>query len=120
MKKKVLIVEDEPILAIMYRKGLEGGGYEVSGVVSSGEDAVSEAGRLLPDIIVMDIILSGAMDGVEAAELIGRNFGIPCVYVTGNNDQMTKSRAMKTEPVDYLVKPVNMSYLCEIIYISLS
>ena len=90
-------------------------GYEVSGVVFTGEDAVSEAGKLLPDIVVMDIILSGAMDGVEAAELIGREYGIPYVYVTGNNDQMTKSRALKTEPVDYIVKPVKISYLCEVI-----
>lgn len=117
--KKVLIVEDEPILAMVYRKGLEISGYEIAGAVSSGEDAVIAAETSTPDIIIMDIILSGAMDGIEAAEIICEKFGIPCLYVTGNNDESTKNRAMKTKPVDYLVKPVDISRLCEVIRLSM-
>ncbi len=112
MKVKVLIVEDEAVLALAYKKGLEKRGFEVMGIFSSGEDAVEVLERVHPNVILMDIKLAGIMDGIEAAGVIKAKYGIQCLIITGNTDKVTKDRALLlVGPQKYLVKPVDSGSL---------
>ncbi len=104
-KVQVLIVEDEAIVSMDLRYKLEGLGYSVSAEVSSGEEAVAAASQLHPDVVLMDIRLSGEMDGIDAAAEIRRRFNIPVVYLTSHADEDTLARAKKTEPSGYILKP---------------
>jgi two-component system, sensor histidine kinase and response regulator len=105
-KAKILIVEDEPIIATDLRFTLEWLGYIVCGIAGTGEDAVRLAGEHHPNLILMDVVLRGAMDGVEAAEEIRRHQDIPVVYVTANSDIATLQRAKGTDPFGYVLKPI--------------
>jgi len=112
---RVLIVEDEAILAMNLQVGLEEGQCEVVGIACSAEEAVRQAGQTKPDIVVMDIKLKGAMDGIEAAIQINDKYGIPIMYLTGNTDDATRERAIHSHPLRYLEKPVESHVLCEVI-----
>lgn len=102
---RILIVEDESIVAKDIQNSLTGLGYTVAGVVAFGEEAVELAGALKPDLILMDVMLKGAMDGIEAAERIRREHSIPVVYLTAYTDDDTLRRAKVTEAFGYLLKP---------------
>ena len=102
---KVLIVEDERIVAINLEKRLGKLGYKVSGVVSSGEAAIELAGRILPDVILMDIHLAGSISGTEAARQIWEKLQTPVVYLTAFDDDKTLDEVKTTEPYGYVVKP---------------
>ena len=102
---RILVVEDESIVAADIQDRLESLGYEVPTTVASGEKAVEEAGSLRPDLVLMDIQLKGRMDGVEAADQIRQRFGIPVIYLTANADHPTVQRAKLTEPFGYVIKP---------------
>ncbi|GET39902.1 response regulator [Microseira wollei] len=102
---KVLIVEDEPIVAENVARNLKQQGYEVAGLAKTGEDAILAAGATHPDIVLMDIMLKGEIDGVEAARQIRHQWGIPIIYMTAYADKTTLARAKQTEPYGYLVKP---------------
>jgi PAS domain S-box-containing protein len=102
---RILIVEDESIVAKDIKNRLRKLEYTVPAVVSSGEKAVEEAGKISPDLILMDIVLKGKMDGIEAAEHIRTEFGIPVVYLTAYADENTLQRAKMTEPYGYILKP---------------
>ena len=104
-KAKILIVEDERIIAMEMRYKLESMGYDVSAIVSSGEEAVRKAEELHPDLVLMDIILQGEMDGVEAACQIKNRFGIPVVYVTANVSDARLEDITRSEPFGCLFKP---------------
>ncbi len=104
-KSKVLVVEDESIIAIDIQNQLQSLGYEVGDIVSSGVEAVDKAGDLLPDVILMDIMLKGEMDGIQAAQRIREQYNIPVIFVTAYSDQKTLTRAKITEPFGYLLKP---------------
>ena len=104
-KSRILVVEDEAIVALDIQSRLRYMGYEVAGVAGTGEEAVDKAGRLKPNLILMDIMLDGGMDGIEAAGLINENFGIPVVYLTAYADQQTLDRAKITNPFGYIIKP---------------
>ena len=104
-KTKVLIVEDEAIVAADLANKLEHLGYRVSGSVPSGEEAIAVAGEYRPDIVLMDIRLSGSLDGIETAERMRRTHGIPVVYVTAHSDPDTLTKALGTEPFGYILKP---------------
>jgi signal transduction histidine kinase len=104
-KTKVLIVEDEAIVAADLANKLEHLGYRVSGSVPSGEEAIAIAGEYRPDIVLMDIRLSGSLDGIETAERMRRAHGIPVVYVTAHSDPDTLTKALGTEPFGYILKP---------------
>lgn len=106
-RSRLLLVEDEYIIALGIRKSLERLGYEVSAVVTTGEEAVSKAIELLPDLILMDIVLAGPMDGVEAARAIAAEADIPVIYLTANADSATVERARDTMPYGYMNKPIN-------------
>ena len=104
-KVKVLVVEDEPIAARHIQKALGTLGYSVEAVVPSGEAAVTKAEQIQPDLVLMDIILEGDMDGVQAAERIRSRFDIPAIFLTASSDPATFTRAKTTDPFGYIVKP---------------
>lgn len=104
-KARILVVEDELIIAKGLEKRLRALGYTVTDTVASGEEGVVSAKETRPDLVLMDICLQGKMDGVTAAEKIRIETGIPVVYLTAFADSDTLSRAKVTEPFGYIVKP---------------
>ena len=102
---KIIIVEDENITAMDIQTLLLGLGYAVPAIVSSGEQAVAKVEEVRPDLVLMDIILKGTIDGVEAARLIRSRFDIPVIYLTAFSDSATVERAKLTEPFGYVLKP---------------
>jgi diguanylate cyclase (GGDEF)-like protein/PAS domain S-box-containing protein len=118
-KTRILIVEDEGLVARDIENMIRNAGYEVCGVVSSGEEAVEEAVKTEPDLILMDIILRGTMDGVEAADKIRGRFNIPVIYLTAHTDENTLDRAKLTEPLGYTLKPVEQKELLTVIEMAL-
>lgn len=107
-KQKVLVVEDEIIIAMDIRNNLRSMGYEVPAIASSGEKALEKVAEFQPDLVLMDIILKGKMDGVETATIIRKDFNIPVVYLTAHSDVYTLNRAKATGPFGYVVKPFEM------------
>ncbi|SRR5579884_20168 len=101
----ILVVEDETIVAKYIQKWLRSLGYVVPAVVSSGEEAVEKARETRPDLVLMDIVLRGGMDGVEAAKEIRACLNIPIVFLTAYADDNTIERAKITEPFGYILKP---------------
>ena len=110
-KTNVLIVEDESIVALGLKRDLTKLGYGISDIVSTGEEAIVKAGEHQPDLVLMDIRLSGEMDGIESAESIRKKFMIPVVYLTAYADDDTLERAKITEPFGYILKPFDMRSL---------
>jgi PAS domain S-box-containing protein len=108
---RILIVEDEFITAQGIQRSLIRLGYEVEEIATSGQEAVDRARELQPDLVLMDIMLGGEMDGIKAAEKIRTEFGIPIVYLTALDDQETLARAKRTEPLGYLLKPFGTKML---------
>ncbi|MEW5801245.1 MAG: response regulator [bacterium] len=104
-KARILIVEDEIIIAKSLQVKLEDKGYSVCAVVSSGERAVQKAEEEMPDLVLMDIVLAGDMDGIEAARQIRSRFDIPVIYLTAYADNNVLNRAKVTEPFGYILKP---------------
>jgi CheY-like chemotaxis protein len=105
--RKLLVVEDETIVALELKETLVKLGYAVVGTVNNGPDAIRRAGEERPDLVLMDIHIKGAMDGIEAAEEIVSRYDIPVIYLTAHSDHETISRAIQTLPYGYLVKPFN-------------
>ncbi len=103
---KIMIVEDEVLFAKNLQELLERLGYTVPALVATGEEAIEKAGEMKPDLVLMDIVLKGGMDGIEAADLIRTRFKIPVVYLTAYADDKTVQRAKITEPYGYVVKPL--------------
>jgi PAS domain S-box-containing protein len=102
--KRVLVVEDESIVALEIQDRLMGFGY-ITLLASSGEEAIKKADVFHPDIVLMDIMLKGGMDGIEAAGQIKRSMDIPILYLTAYSDENTLQRAKSTQPNGYLIKP---------------
>jgi two-component system, cell cycle sensor histidine kinase and response regulator CckA len=115
----ILVVEDEKIVAADIASTLEGLGYSVPGVVSSGEEAIRRVNELHPDLVLMDIMLDGQMDGVQAARLMRQRFRIPVVFLTAYADGDSLNRARVSEPFGYIVKPFNEKELRSTIEIAL-
>ncbi len=105
--KLILIVEDEKITGMDIHQTVRELGYESVGPVASGQDAVTVALALRPDVILMDILLKGPMDGIQAAEAIRSEHSCPVIYVTAHSDQTTLDRAKLTEPSGWILKPVD-------------
>ena len=106
-KAKVLIVEDDHISGLTLRKLLERKGYEITGVVPSGERALKSIEKNRPEIVLMDIWLDGDMDGIEATEHINDKWDIPVIYITAHTDVPTMVRANQTKHHGFLQKPVD-------------
>jgi CheY-like chemotaxis protein len=109
--KKVLIVEDEMIIALLIERMVTNLGHEVVDKVSSGEDAVAAALENEPDIILMDIRLQGEIDGIEAMIQIRKNKNIPVIYISGNTDAAYKEKVEQTDYIEFLSKPITISDL---------
>lgn len=106
-KTRILIVEDEGVIALELRDRLSGMGYEIVGPVPSGQEAIDHARELLPDVVLMDIVLAGQMDGIEASEIIKNSLDIPVIFLTAHADERTLQRAKATQPFGYILKPFN-------------
>ncbi len=101
----VWIVEDESIIAMDLKSRLLKMGYHVAGISGYAEEAIEEIRLNSPDIVLMDIVLKGTMDGIEAAAIIREELEIPVVYLTAYSEESTISRAKMTEPYGYILKP---------------
>ena len=102
---KILVVEDEGIVAKDIENRLQKFGYDVCGTVATGEEAIVKVDELKPDLLLIDIRLRGAMDGIAVAQIVHYNFELPIIYLTANADELTLNRAMATEPFGYILKP---------------
>ena len=100
-----MIVEDDGLIALDIQKRLESWGYEALAVVDSSEEAVKKALLLRPDLILMDIVLRGEKDGIEAVENIKKHVDVPVIYTTAYADASTMERARETQPEAYITKP---------------
>lgn len=105
MTHTILVVEDEVIIGMDIKNSLKKLGYNVPAVVATGEKAIEKAATIQPDLILMDIMLKGAIDGVEAAEKIRTQLNLPVVFLTAHTDHTTLQRAKETQPFGYIVKP---------------
>src|SRR3989304_8259393 len=102
---RILVVEDEIIIAEDMQRKLKKMGYVVPAIASSGEEAIRKIKENIPDLILMDIVIHGNMDGIETAGQIHSLFDIPVVYLTAYADEKTLQRAKITQPFGYLIKP---------------
>jgi len=102
---RILIVEDESIVAMDMERRLRSLGYDVVEHIMHGDQALETTAREQPDLVLMDIHLKGEIDGIEAAELIKREYRIPVIYITAYSDETTLERAKVTEPYGYILKP---------------
>ncbi len=116
---QILIVEDERIVARDLQCRLKRMGYGVPGLATSGEGAIRHVEQSPPDLVLMDIILDGAMDGIQAAEEIQNRYRTPVVYVTAHADETTFERAKRTRPCGYLVKPYEDGELKRVVELAL-
>ncbi|MDH7574852.1 MAG: HD domain-containing protein [Candidatus Saccharicenans sp.] len=104
-KARILIVEDENLVARDLQNMVRLLGYEVTGVVQTGEEVIASINRKKPDLVLMDIVLKGNLDGISVAAVTWEEYGIPVVYITSFADDLTFERAKLTEPFGYLIKP---------------
>ncbi len=111
VKKKILIVEDQKIIAIDLKKSLIKTGYKVVGICDNSEEALAVTRECKPDLILMDIIINGEKNGIETAEMIKEEKNIPIIFLTALTDVGTYLAALKTEPYKYLMKPVETESL---------
>ncbi|MEO8097447.1 MAG: sigma 54-interacting transcriptional regulator [Acidobacteriota bacterium] len=116
---RILIVEDERITAEDLHDILTDAGYEVTAIVSSGEEAIREAEHNPPDLALMDIRIKGEADGTEIARILQDRFNIPSVYLTAHADRETLQRAKRAKPLGYIVKPFQESEIQASIEIAL-
>jgi PAS domain S-box-containing protein len=117
--EKILVVEDSAAIALDLRWQLESLGYVVVGTASSGEDALRQIVDTKPDAVLMDIRLSGGIDGIETATRIPESINPAVIYLTGSSEERTLNRARKTQPYGYLLKPFSERELHATIQIAL-
>jgi PAS domain S-box-containing protein len=103
--QKILIVEDENLVAMDVRRTLMKLDYEVTAITATGKDALDSAAANRPDLVLMDIGLRGPMDGIDAAQLLRDQYDLPVIYLSGNSDLSTLERAKITGPFGFVLKP---------------
>jgi PAS domain S-box-containing protein len=116
---KILLVEDELIVAKFTEKQLTTAGYQVLASVTDGEVAIEQISILKPDIVLMDIKLIGSMDGIETADHIRKKFQIPVIFLTSLADDDSFQRAKTAEPFGYLIKPIDIKELNRVVEMAL-
>lgn len=104
-RPKIMVVEDEWIIANDIKNCLVDLGYMVTSIAATGEEAIAQAGQDSPDLILMDIMLKGEMNGIEAAKEIRKRFEIPVIYLTAYDNQYLVEQAKQTDNYGYLLKP---------------
>ncbi|MBD2305732.1 response regulator [Chroococcidiopsis sp. FACHB-1243] len=102
---KILVVEDEGIVAKDIENRLQKFGYHVCKTIATGEEAIARVSELKPDLVLVDIRLQGDMDGIAVAQVLHHNFELPVVYLTANSDEHIVNRALATQPFGYIIKP---------------
>lgn len=105
MRGKLLIVEDEPIVALDLKQELESLGCEVVGVAESADEALAVAEMMHPDLALMDVRIVGSMDGIQTARLLRSAYQVPSIFLTSYSDDTTIVRAAREMPYGYLTKP---------------
>ena len=100
-KTRIMVVEDEFIVSMEIQDRLKSLGYGIAYAAASGEEAITKAGETKPDLVLMDIMLKGEIDGVDAAEQIKNKYDIPVIYLTAHSDEATLTRAKVSEPFGY-------------------
>jgi CheY-like chemotaxis protein len=119
VKPKILVVEDENVIAADLAGQLLQLGYDVPAIAASGEEAIRRAAELRPDLVLMDIKLRGKMDGLEAAEQILARSVVPVIYLTAFSDWATLARARASAPLAYLLKPIDPTHLRSVVEFAL-
>lgn len=119
-KIKILIVEDEMIIGAKISMQLSTLGYEVTGILSRGEEVAAHVVESKPEIILMDINLKGSMDGIEVATQLQKTVDTPIIYLTANSDEATFNRAKSTKPYAFISKPFNQLDLQRAIELTIS
>lgn len=117
---KILIVEDEAIVALDIARRLEKMDYEVIGRLASGEEALELIAKQPPDLVLMDINLQGEMDGLDTATTIYKTYNIPVIYLTAYAGKSTLERAKQSKPYGYILKPFKEKELHATIEVALS
>lgn len=117
---RVLIVEDESIIALDIQTSLQNAGYQVVSIATTSEEALTDTADLQPDLVLMDIRLRGEIDGVETAEKIRQSWQLPVIFLTAHADDNTLTRAKSTQPFGYILKPFEDRELITMIEIALS
>ena len=117
--RKLLIVEDQVIIALDLKNTLENLGYDVLGIAGSGEECLEMVSRDKPDLVLMDIMLSGDIDGITAATILRAAYDIPVIYLTAHSDEAFLKKANLTGPYGYIVKPIEEKDLYTSIEIAL-
>ncbi len=117
--KKIMIVEDEAVIALRLEQRLAEMGYEVIGMSYTGEDSVKKARSLLPDLILMDVMLSGDLSGIDAAKIMKEDLDIPVIFMTAYTEDQIIERAKEVEPYGYIIKPIRERELKATIEIAL-
>lgn len=115
MDKKILIIEDDLILALSLEMMLKRIGCREIIKVETGEEAIKTAETFQPELLLVDVQLGAGITGIEAVEIIQSKQNVPAIYVTGNSDQYYRSKAEKTNFIDYLIKPITYRELNEIL-----
>ena len=119
-RTRILIVEDEPIVSRDIQHTIVSLGYEVAATASSGEEAVKKAAEWTPDLVLMDIVLKGDMDGLEAAACIQAQRKVHVVYISAHNERGILDRSKLTYPYSYVMKPFTDRELATAIEVALS
>ena len=117
---KILIVEDEGILAEALTSRLSSAGYDVIGVASTGADAIEEVKEHVPELILMDVRIKGPMDGIETTAAIREESDVPVIYMSGNSDPQTIDRAKVTAVSGFVTKPIQYPALGNAIEMAIS
>jgi len=115
MEKKILIIEDDLILALSLEMMLKRIGFTEIKKTDTGEAAIDIASTFKPDLLLVDIQLGSGITGIEAVEIIQQVNRIPALYVTGNSDDYYRNRAKTTYYIDYLVKPITYRELSDVL-----
>lgn len=118
-KRRILIVEDEFIIAMAAEEALRSVGHDVIGPVTTCEDAIRCADEARPDLVVMDIRLASQRDGMDAAIEIRNRFGIGAIFTSANQDPIAIARAQDASPLGWLPKPYSLEQLIEIVSVAL-
>jgi CheY-like chemotaxis protein len=106
-KLKILIVEDEGVVALQLKVNIEKWGCTVADIFASGEEALEHLEALAPDLVMMDMTLQGKLDGIQTADIIRKQYNLPVIYITAHSEEKTIARAKTTQPYGYILKPFN-------------
>jgi len=113
---RILLVEDESIICEDIKKSIDYIGLDLAGCVHSGEEALVVIEREHPDLVLMDIVLAGRLNGIETARLVRQRYRVPVVFLTSYSDKITMQRAQEAEPYGYIVKPFHDEELKQVVF----